>query len=96
MLTESSNALSISRNGTELSRLINAAVVSPAFCKQLLTNPEAALATGYNGEIFQLASEERERVASIRATSLIDFALKLSNRQNGKGIVDELPAGSEG
>ena len=96
MLAESANPPSISQNDTELSRLINAAVVSPAFCKLLLTNPEAALVTGYHGEIFQLASEEREWVVSIRATSLTDFALQLSNRQNGKGIVDELPAGSEG
>lgn len=84
MLAKSSNALSVSRNGTELSRLINAAVISPAFCELLLTNPEAALATGYNDERFRLTVEEQQRVMRIRANSLADFALHLSNGHNGR------------
>jgi hypothetical protein len=65
-----------------LSRLINAAVVSQEFCNLLLTNPALALATGYNGESFHLASEEQKLIFSIRASSLADFALQLT--KNGR------------
>jgi hypothetical protein len=60
-------------------------MISPAFCSLLLNDPAAALATGYNGELFRLASEEHERILSIRATSLPDFALQLTNGRNGNG-----------
>jgi hypothetical protein len=64
---------------------VNAAVVSPAFLDLLLKNPAEALATGYNDEVFKLTSEEREWVIAIRATSLTDFALQLSNGQSDGG-----------
>ena len=67
----------------ELSRLITAAVVNQKFCNLLLTNPAMALATGYNGETFRLATEEQELILSIRATSLADFAMQLTERRNG-------------
>jgi hypothetical protein len=73
-----------SENGHgEVSRLLNAAVVSPAFCRLLLTHPSAALAAGYNGEPFRLAPEEEESVLSIEATSLAGFAQQLERRWNG-------------
>lgn len=68
----------------ELSRLLNAAVVSPAFRDLLLSYPERALANGYNYEPFQLPVEEQARILSIRASSLSDFAVKLLDVKNGK------------
>jgi len=65
-------------NGRELSRLINAAVISKEFCRLLLTNPTAALSTGYNGDLFHLTSEERDLILSIHASSLADFAQQLT------------------
>ena len=70
-------------NGRELSRLITAAVVNRGFCNLLLANPAMALATGYNGELFHLETEEQEFVLSIRATSLADFAEQLTRNGNG-------------
>lgn len=70
--------------GREISRLLTAAVVNQTFCRLLLTNPASALAKGYNGEAFMLKSEERERVLSIQARSLSDFALKLTGSPASK------------
>ena len=64
--------------GREISRLLTAAVVNQTFCHLLLTNPASALAKGYNGEGFKLGREERDRVLSIQARSLADFALQLT------------------
>ncbi len=79
---------SLSASGTmpkirELSRLISAAVVNQKFCSLLLADPALALATGYGGEAFRLATEEQELILSIRATSLADFALQLAKNGNG-------------
>lgn len=65
------------RFSESLNRLISAAVVSPRFCRQLLSDPAAALTTGYNGERFQLTAEEARLVCSIRASSLRSFAAQL-------------------
>jgi hypothetical protein len=78
-----SRASNISLNGKELSRLISAAVVNREFCNLLLADPAVALATGYNGEAFHLATEEQELITSIRATSLADFAQQLTIAPNG-------------
>jgi hypothetical protein len=48
----------------------------------LLSNPDSAITSGFAGEVFQLGSEEKKRVASIRATSLADFARQLNIVQN--------------
>lgn len=70
--------------GRELSRLLTAAVVNRDFCNLLLANPAMALATGYNGEPFDLAADEQELIFSIRATTLADFATQLTKNGNGK------------
>jgi hypothetical protein len=77
MLSHTSDVLP---SGRELSRLINAAVISPEFCRLLLTNPATALALGYNGNLFYLTSEERDLILSIHASSLVDFACQITNR----------------
>jgi len=66
-----------------ISRLITAAVVNQGFRNLLLSNPEKAIATGYNGESFGLDRHEKELILSIQATSLTDFAVKVS--RNGAG-----------
>ena len=78
------NGSGFSPNGEELSRLISAAVISKEFRSLLLTNAESALASGYNGESFCLATEDKELVLTIQATSLSDFALQLTTNRNGK------------
>ena len=64
--------------GSEISRLLTAAIVNRGFCTLLLTNPARALASGYKGEAFQLRAEEQELVLSIHAKSLNDFARQLT------------------
>ncbi len=59
---------------------MSAAVVSPRFCRLLLSDPVSALAAGYNGERFQLTPEEVRLVCSIRTTSLRGFAAQLVER----------------
>lgn len=78
-----SRTLNTSPNGKELSRLITAAVVNREFCNLLLADPAMALAAGYNGEAFHLATEEQELILSIRATTLADFARQLTISRNG-------------
>lgn len=62
----------------EYSRILTAAVVNNQFRSLLLANPGKAIDTGYAGETFYLAREEKRKVAAIRATSLADFATQLS------------------
>lgn len=61
----------------EVSRILTAAVISTQFRQMLLANPAKAIAAGYGGEKFNLKNEEENRLASIRATSLADFASQL-------------------
>jgi hypothetical protein len=69
------------KNGCELSRLLTAAVINQKFRKLLLADPAIALASGFNGEPFHLASEDKNRVLSISAKSLADFAMQLTDRR---------------
>ncbi len=66
-------------SGQELSRLLNAAVINRSFCNLLLNYPDKALAIGFNGETFRLAGSDRERVLSIRAKNIADFARQLAD-----------------
>jgi hypothetical protein len=59
--------------------------VNREFCNLLLANPAMAVATGYNGEPFDLAVEEQELIFSIKATSLTDLAEQLTGTGNGNG-----------
>lgn len=83
-LTGSSGA---SRTQQEYSRIITAAVINMQFRQLLLSNPGKAIESGYGGEMFSLAREEKRRVAEIRATSLADFASQLNQALNyGVGV----------
>jgi hypothetical protein len=71
-------AASTSRSNQEYSRILTAAVINIQFRQLLLANPGKAIDSGYGGEMFYLAREEKKRVAAIRATSLADFASQLN------------------
>lgn len=73
------------KNGCELSRLLTAAVVNQNFRKLLLDDPAIALASGFNGEPFRLASADKDRVLSINANTLADFAMQLTDRRCASG-----------
>lgn len=62
----------------EYSRILTAAVINIQFRQLLLANPGKAIESGYGGETFALAREEKKRVSEIHATSLADFASQLS------------------
>jgi len=76
---------------TDLNRILTAAVVSRRFCNLLLSDPQAALRNGYNGETFQLSDSERQLITSIRAGSLQEFASQLVAEfaSDDYGIMDE-------
>jgi len=62
----------------EYSRLLSAAVINRSFCNMLLSDPSKAITNGYSGEKFNLSQEAQEKVTTIRATSLQEFAAKLA------------------
>ena len=62
----------------EYSRILSAAVINNSFREMLLKDPVKAVCGGYSGEKFNLNSEDKSRLASIRASSLADFAAQLS------------------
>lgn len=66
-------------SGRELSRLLTAAVINRRFCHLLLNYPDKALATGFNGESFRLARDEKERILAIRANTIAEFARQLAD-----------------
>ena len=69
-----------SRND-ELNRLLSAAVVSKSFRNMLLSNPEIAVSSGYQGEKFNLNAEDRNWLFSMRPTSLVDLAANMVTYQ---------------
>jgi hypothetical protein len=77
-----------SRND-ELNRLLSAAVVSKTFFNMLRTNPEIALASGYQGETFNLSDADRNWLFSIRPASLVDFAANMVTYQ--QNACQEIP-----
>jgi len=60
-----------------ISRLLSAIVVSTRFRHLLMSDPVAALASGYNGEKFQLTPVEYAAVTSLHVDSASDFAAQL-------------------
>jgi len=65
----------------EMNRLLSAAVVSKSFRNMLLTSPEIALASGYQGEKFNLSDADRSWLFSIKPVSLVDLAANMLTRQ---------------
>jgi hypothetical protein len=78
------NNINKTSNGYEVSRLLTAAVINTKFRTLLLSDPARALATGFNGETFRFTIEEHDRILSIKAHSLADFANQLTERCSPK------------
>jgi len=62
----------------EYSRILSAAVINSNFRSILLKDPVKAVSGGYSGERFNLRSEAKQRLAGIHASSLAEFAARLS------------------
>jgi len=62
----------------EYSRLLSAAVINRNFCNMLLTDPAKAINNGYSGEKFNLSKDAQDKVSTIHASSLQEFAAKLA------------------
>lgn len=75
---QESRSVSVTSRQNEYSRILTAAVINAHFRQLLLSDPAVAIASGYGGEAFHLPKEEKKRVASIRASSLEDFACQLT------------------
>jgi hypothetical protein len=63
---------------SEYSRILSAAVINTKFREMLLSDPVKAISNGYSGEQFDLDREDQNRLATIHATSLAEFAAQLS------------------
>ena len=83
MLMTDSHVLQVSgqteypSSNDEMNRLLCAAVVSKKFCNALINDPEIAVATGYQGESFNLSDEEQSWLFSIRPANLVDLAANM-------------------
>ena len=80
-VTQTSTQLEYSSSNDEMNRLLCAAVVSKSFRSMLMTNPEIAVASGYQGESFNLSDEDRSWLSSIRPANLVDLAANMVTHQ---------------
>jgi hypothetical protein len=65
----------------EMNRLLCAAVISKGFRSMLIANPENAVASGYQGESFNLSDEDRGWLFSLRPATLVDLAANMVTYQ---------------
>ena len=63
---------------TEYRRILSAAVINSHIRQMLLNDSVKAISNGYGSEQFNINSEEKVRLSTIRATSLADFAAQLA------------------
>jgi hypothetical protein len=77
----------------DINQVLCAAMVNEGFRDQLLRNPAAAIATGYEGFTFTLSNEEQRIVGGIQADNLEDFAAQVYAGLHPKrlGIPVDLP-----
>jgi len=62
----------------EIARIISAAVINTRFRDNLLTDPLKAVSEGFYGETFALPKEQQDRLATISAKSLAEFAAQFA------------------
>ena len=86
---QTSGQLDYPARNDELNRLLSAAVVSKSFRNMLLTSPEIALASGYQGEKFDLSDADRSWLFSIKPNSLVDLAADMVTYQ--QNLSQEIP-----
>ncbi|MEA3325833.1 MAG: hypothetical protein U9R53_00750 [Chloroflexota bacterium] len=63
----------------EVSRLLTAAAINGSFRQVLLNNPGEAISSGFGGEVFSFTADVVQRLSSIRAASLAEFASQMIN-----------------
>jgi len=61
----------------EISRLLTAAAINGSFRQALLNNPGEAITSGFGGEVFNFSADAVQRLSSIRAGSLAEFASQM-------------------
>ncbi len=76
-----SGQLDYPQSDDELNRLLCAAVVSKRFRNVLISNPEIAVSSGYQGESFNLSEEDRSWLYSMRPANLVDLAANIVTHQ---------------
>ncbi len=64
----------------EVSRLLTAAVINRSFRSMLLNDSAKAIASGFNGEQFNMGSAETHQLTSIHASTLAEFASQLAQQ----------------
>jgi hypothetical protein len=64
---------------SEFSRILSAAVINSGFRSMLLSDPAKAVSGGYSGERFNLSRKDKNRLSSIHASSLAEFAAQLAD-----------------
>lgn len=62
----------------EYSRILSAAVINKGFRTKLLSDPVRAIASGFNGETFDLTDDEKRELNALKGLSLSEFALQIS------------------
>jgi hypothetical protein len=72
-----SGTLDYPASNDEMNRLLCAAVVSKSFCNVLISNPEIAVSSGYQGESFNLSDEDRSWLFSLHPANLVDLAANM-------------------
>lgn len=80
-VTQMSGTLDYSSSNDEMNRLLCAAVVSKSFRNVLISSPEIAVASGYQGESFNLSDEDRSWLFSLRPANLVDLAANMLTYQ---------------
>lgn len=86
--TQPASDENLETHSSDLNRVLTAAVVNRRFCNLLLSDPQAALRGGYNGETFQLSEHERNAVLTAGASSLRELAAKLVAQANGDDLAE--------
>ncbi len=61
----------------EISRLLTAAAINGSFRQTLLNNPGEAISSGFGGEVFNFSADAVQRLSSIHAGSLAEFASQM-------------------
>jgi hypothetical protein len=72
----------------EFGRVIHAAIISPRFRTQLLTNPLTAIDKGYLGESFQFSSKVREQLRDVQTGTLEEFSSRVLGITETPSIVE--------
>jgi hypothetical protein len=80
-VTQINEKLDYPASNDEMNRLLCAAVVSKSFRSMLIANPEIAVASGYQGESFNLSDEDRSWLYSLRPANLVDLAANMVTYQ---------------